>query len=202
MAHVATDPRMTAPADPQAPVPRWRERLVPRTVLGLVVLILSLSVGAAFSGVVLYSYYEFRLNKTENKVDKFIADFGKNVRQANDGIKAQQNRAEADIQAQLAPLRKIQAEGDTLSTLIKTVGQRVFAASGLGGAGAAMSQGFVGDVSSAGIQHDAAIGPGYQGGPLLDSDGNVLGVASRTYAPLGFGTDSVWFGVPIRNACS
>jgi S1-C subfamily serine protease len=299
MAHAATDERVAASAAHAATAPRWRERLVPRTVLGLVALILSLSVGAAFSGVVLYSYYEFRLNKTENKVDKFISDFGKNVKQANDGIKAQQNRAEADIQAQLAPLKKIQAEGDTLSTLIKkvspsmffihsqdeagqpsvgsgfvvasdqdqsliltsytavraatkrpgpdvflrqgsgpdqkvtvwtwdeskdlaliiinkgnlpklaftskdnppTVGERVFAASGLGGGGAAMSQGFVGDVSSAGIQHDAAVGPGFQGGPLLDSDGNVLGVASRTYAPLGFASDSVWFGVPIRSAC-
>jgi S1-C subfamily serine protease len=300
MAHAATDDRIAASAAPKAAHPRLRDRLIPRTVLGLVALILALSVGAAFSGVVLYSYYEFRLNKTETKVDKFIADFGKNVQQANDGIKAQQNRAEAEIQDQLAPLKKIQAEGSTLSNLVKkaspsmffvhsldeagnpsvgsgfvvasdqdqsliltsyttvrastkkpgpdvfirqgngqdqkvtvwtwdeandlaliiiqkgsmpklnmgskdnppTVGERVFAASGLGGGGAAMSQGFVGDVSSAGIQHDAAIGPGFQGGPLLDSDGNVLAVASRTYAPLGFGTDSVWFGVPIRNACS
>src|SRR5205085_7777102 len=113
-------------ADPQAPVPRWRERLVPRTVLGLVVLILSLSIGAAFSGVVLYSYYEFRVNKTESKVDKFIADFSKNVKQANDGIKAQQNRAEAEIQSQLAPLKKIQAEGETLSNLIKEVSPSMF----------------------------------------------------------------------------
>ena len=65
----------------------------------------------------------------------------------------------------------------------------------------AASQGFVGDVSSAGIQHDAAIGPAFQGGPIVNSDGKVVAIASRSYAPLGFGTDGVWFGVPGQAVC-
>jgi S1-C subfamily serine protease len=80
-------------------------------------------------------------------------------------------------------------------------GQRVFAMSGLGASGAAVSQGFIADVSSAGIQHDAAIGSAFQGGPLVNDKGEVIAVASRAYAPLGFGTDAVFFGVPIRAAC-
>jgi S1-C subfamily serine protease len=80
-------------------------------------------------------------------------------------------------------------------------GDRVFALSGLGAAGGAVTEGFVADVSSAGIQNDAAVGPAFQGGPLVNSDGDVLGVASRAYAPLGFRTDTVWFTVPIRSAC-
>jgi S1-C subfamily serine protease len=84
--------------------------------------------------------------------------------------------------------------------VLKT-GQRIFALSGLGAAGAAVSQGFIADVSSAGIQHDAAIGSAFQGGPLVNDKGEVLAVASRAYAPLGFGTDAVFFGVPIRTAC-
>jgi S1-C subfamily serine protease len=83
---------------------------------------------------------------------------------------------------------------------VKT-GERVFAVSGLGAAGGAISQGFVADVSSAGIQHDAAVGPAFQGGPLVNDKGEVLAVASRAYAPLGFVSDSVFFGVPIRSAC-
>lgn len=80
-------------------------------------------------------------------------------------------------------------------------GERVFAVSGLGAAGGAVTQGFVADVSSAGIQHDAAVGPAFQGGPLVNSDGTVVGVASRAYAPLNFATDGVWFAPLIRTAC-
>jgi S1-C subfamily serine protease len=80
-------------------------------------------------------------------------------------------------------------------------GDRIFAVSGLGGSGASVSLGFVGDVSATAIQHDAAVGPAYQGGPLVNSEGELLGIASRAYAPLGFASDDVWFGPPIRTAC-
>src|SRR6185503_395417 len=60
---------------PGAVPPRWRERLVPKTVMGITVLVLAAAIGAAFSGVVLYSYYEYRLNKTEAKVNAFINNF-------------------------------------------------------------------------------------------------------------------------------
>lgn len=81
------------------------------------------------------------------------------------------------------------------------VGDRVFVVSGLGAAGGAISQGFVADVSANGVQHDAPVGAAFQGGPLLTSGGQVLAVASRAYAPLGFAPEAVFFGVPIRAAC-
>ena len=59
-----------------------------------------------------------------------------------------------------------------------------------------MSQGFIAGVSSEGIQHDAPVGAAFQGGPLVNSAGEVLGVASRAYAPLGFAPEAVFFGVP------
>ena len=80
-------------------------------------------------------------------------------------------------------------------------GERVFAVSGLGSQGGAVTQGLVADVSGSGIQHDAPVGPQFQGGPLVTSNGEVVGVASRTFAPLGFATDSVWFAPAIRIAC-
>src|SRR5213082_2221778 len=55
--------------------PRWRERLVPKSIMGVTALVLAAAIGAAFSGVVLYSYYEYRLNKTETKVADFINGF-------------------------------------------------------------------------------------------------------------------------------
>ncbi len=77
----------------------------------------------------------------------------------------------------------------------------MFAISGLGGVGPAITQGFVSDISAAGIMHDAAVGQGFQGGPLVNSDGKVLGISSRAYAPLGYQSDGVWFAIPSKTAC-
>jgi len=82
------------------------------------------------------------------------------------------------------------------------VGDRVFALSGLGTDGGAVTQGVVADVSGNGIQHDAAVGPQFQGGPLLDAEGKLVGITSRRYAPLGFRPDAVFFAVPVREACA
>ena len=80
-------------------------------------------------------------------------------------------------------------------------GDRLFAVSALGASGASIVQGTVADTAKNAIQHDAPVGVQFQGGPLLDSDGKLIGIASRTYSPLGFVPDSVYFGVPVREAC-
>jgi S1-C subfamily serine protease len=82
-----------------------------------------------------------------------------------------------------------------------SLGDRVFAVSGLGTAGGSISQGFVADVSKSGLQHDAPLGTAFQGGPLLNSQGKVVAVASRSFAPLGFVSDDVYFAVPVAGAC-
>lgn len=278
--------------------PPWRERLVPKTVIGIVMLILATAIGSAFSGTVLYAYYDYRLSGNEDRIEKFTAGFDTRFQTALDTIAAEREAAKAEVRKELEPIKKIRAEGETLDALVKKVeksiffvttldeagqpsvgsafavasdneqtlflasyntvraatrtpgppikvrkgdqemaatlvtwqeekdlallvvkkgnvpklefagaepplktGQRIFAVSGLGAAGGAISQGFVADVSSAGIQHDAAIGPAFQGGPLLDDSGKVLALSSRAYAPLGFGSDAVFFGAPIRAAC-
>lgn len=278
--------------------PHWRERLIPRTVLGMATLILAFAIGAAASGVAFYSYYEFKKDSTAKTVDKFVTGFDDRFKTALDTIKAEQENARAEIQKELEPLKKIRAEGQTLEELVKKVqgavwfvrtldeagqpsvgtafavasdsdetllltsyavvraaafspgpqvfvrkgetevratlwtwqperdlallkldrgnqpkldfaatnpplktGERVFAVSGLGAAGGSVTQGFVADVSASGIQSDAAVGTHFQGGPLINSEGKVLGVASRTFAPLGFQSDGVYFSVPIRQAC-
>jgi putative serine protease PepD len=80
-------------------------------------------------------------------------------------------------------------------------GDRVFVVSGLGSSGASISQGTVTDAAGNAIQHDAGIGAAHRGGPLVDADGNVIGVASRAYAPLGFDPLAVFFAPPIALAC-
>ncbi len=82
------------------------------------------------------------------------------------------------------------------------IGERTFVASGLGASGASITQGFVSDVSQGVVQQDAAVGPSFQGGPLLNSDGAVTGVASMNYAPFGFQSQNVTFAVPIRDTCA
>lgn len=271
---------------------------MPRTVLGMVMLLVSAAIGAAFSGAVLYSYYEFRLTENEERVAQFTEGFEEQYNNAIGNIEAEREEAKAAIKKELEPLTKNRAEGETLKDLVKQVspsvwfvrtldeagqpsvgsafvvasddnqtlmltsyatvraatrrpgpevfvrrgdderkatlwtwqedkdlallildqgkqpklefapgstpietGDRIFALSGLGATGGAITQGFVADVFSGGIQHDAQIGPSFQGGPLLSSKGEVLGIASRAYAPLGFGSEGVFFGVPVRTAC-
>ena len=290
---MATTTERPAPTTPSV-VHEVTERLLPRTVLGLTALVLAFAIGAAFSGVVFYSFYEFRKDKS----DAAIEGFDKRRDEAVARINSESDTARSEIQKELEPLRKIRAEGEVLETLSKKVepsvwfvrtldeagqpsvgsafvvasdedqsflltsyntiraatrrpgpqvvvrkgdqevkadlltwqedrdlallviargniakidfasrdpalktGERVFAVAGLGGSGVSITQGFVADVSGNGIQHDAAIGTAFQGGPLVNSDGKALGVASRIYAPLGFTTDEVFFGIPIRAAC-
>jgi S1-C subfamily serine protease len=276
--------------------PRWRGRILPRSVLGISALILAFSLGASLSGVVLYSYYEYRLGQNTDSVNRFENQFNGAVKDAQNAIKAQQDAAKAQIQSQLAPIKQIAAVGETLQALLTkaapslyfvhtldengqpsvgtafavasdshqtllltsfttvkaatrqpgpdvfvrhgtnetkvqvytwqeqrdlalivlpvggqpkldfatqspTIGERVFALSGLGAQGAAITQGFVADIFSDGIQHDAPLGAAFQGGPLIDSDGHVLAIDSIAYAPLGFTTTGVWFAVPDKAAC-
>lgn len=84
---------------------------------------------------------------------------------------------------------------------VKT-GDRIFAVSGLGASGASIVQGSVADVSANAIQHDAPVGVHFRGGPLLNAAGQLVGISSRRYAPVGFVPDSVFFGVPVREACA
>lgn len=278
--------------------PPWRERLIPKSVLGISTLILAVAIGAAFSGTVLYAYYDYRLTNNEQRIEDFTENFDSRFKTAIDTIAAERESAKEEVRKELEPIKKVRAEGETLEALVKKVqpsiwfvstldeagqpsvgsafavasdneqtlmltsyttiraatrapgppvnvrkgdqqlkatlwtwqeekdlalllvpkgdvpklsyigrdtnlktGERLFAVSGLGAAGGAISQGFIADVSANGIQHDVAIGPAFQGGPMVNDKGEVIALASRAYAPLGFGTDAVFFGVPIRMSC-
>jgi S1-C subfamily serine protease len=293
----APSPRPARRGERPAPT-GWRKH-IPTTALGLSVALFCMAVGAAFSGAVLYAYYEYRLGKTDDRVDAFEASFSDAVNEALDTIDEERDSAVGQVQGQLDELERFAASGETLSgllekiqvsvyfvttlddagapsvgsafvvfsdseqsflltsfssvsssttapapaiTLVKgdeqlaadlvswdpandlallsvpkpgmpaltwtatdpptKVGDRVFVVSGLGAAGGSISQGFVAGVSAEGIQHDSPVGAAFQGGPLVDSDGEVLGVASRSYSPLGFNPQAVFFGVPIRNSCA
>ena len=279
------------PARRARPPADWQGRLLPRSILGITALILAASVGAAFSGAVLYAYYAYRLDRGL----EYASTFDERLDTALATIEAEQEQAKAAVRAELEPLQRLGATGDTLEQLVDkvapatyfvstldeagapsvgsafvvfsdaeqsfvltsfttvaaatrapgpeirlrkgeeelvaevvsweegrdlallsiprggmdripwaertTTGERVFSVSGLGGAGGSASQGLVGDVSAVGIQHDTPIGVQFQGAPLVNASGEVVGVSSRRYAPLGFPPDDVLFAPTIADAC-
>jgi hypothetical protein len=65
-----------------------------------------------------------------------------------------------------------------------------------------VSPGLVIDVSAAGLQHTAAVGTAYRGGPLLTGSGEVLGMLSTDYNPLNFDPGAVTFAPNIVAACN
>jgi S1-C subfamily serine protease len=275
------------------------KRMLPTTALGLAGLLFCMSIASAFTGAVLYAFYEYRLGKTEDRVDAFEASFEDRVDEAIGRIDTERDTAVGAVQSQLDDLEKFAASGETLSTILEKaapsvwfvstldeagqpsvgsafvvfsdgeqsfllasfntvraatqkpapaitvrkgdeelpveltswdaandlalltlnrpnlpaltwaptdpplqIGDRVFVVSGLGASGGSISQGFVADVSANGIQHDSPVGAAFQGGPLLNSNGEVLALASRAYSPLGFAPEAVFFGVPIRTSCN
>jgi S1-C subfamily serine protease len=84
----------------------------------------------------------------------------------------------------------------------RAVSRRIFPVSGLGGAGSSLTTGVVIDQSSIGFQHDAPLGAAWQGGPIVNVDGKVFGIASLTYAPLGFPPgEQVHFAASVNEIC-
>jgi S1-C subfamily serine protease len=278
--------------------PDWQGRLLPRSVLGISALLLALALGAAFSGAVLYAYYEFRVDTNEKAIDKYVNGFDDRLDTAKKIIDKERDDARSAVKKELEPLRQVAAGGQTIEDLLKKVGpsvyfvstrgedgspsvgsafvvfadsdnsflltsfetvrastrrpappielrkgndnlpadlvtwdegrdlalvsvkrgnlprlgwstsdpvadpgERVFAVSGLGSQGGSVSQGLISDVSNVGLQHDSPVGVQFQGGPLVTSNGEVVGISSRAYAPLGFRADAVWFAPAIGSAC-
>jgi S1-C subfamily serine protease len=274
------------------PEARWRGRILPRSVLGISVLVLFTALGAAFSGAIFYSYYSYKLTQNE----RFVTSYGEAFEKAQQTIEAEKELAKKEISDALEPLKQLAEEGGTLATLVEKAGpsvwflvtrdesgatavgsafvvasdaeqsflltsysavraatrqpgpgielrkgddkiaatlhtwqeerdlallvidrgslprlkwaegatktgERVFALSGIGGAGASITAGAVADIFDGGIQHSAAVGNAFVGGPLLNRDGEVLAMASLAFAPLGFQGGEVTFAVPIRMAC-
>jgi S1-C subfamily serine protease len=285
-------------ADDGRELPKWAGRLLPRSVLGLAGLLLAASIGAAFSGAVLYAYYDYRLDRTDSRAEEYASTFADRLQDALDTIDVEREEAKAEVRAELEPLQQVAAGGETIARLLEdvapsvwfvstlaedgspsvgtafvvfsdpnqsflltsyttvrastaapgpgvslrkgdesldadlvtwdeqrdlalvsvdrgdlprlawatgdppaAVGERIFAVSGLGSAGGSVSQGLIADVSAAGVQHDAAVGTHFQGAPLVNSNGEVVAVASRTFSPLGFSPEAVFFAPMVDTAC-
>jgi S1-C subfamily serine protease len=276
----------------------FRQRIVPRTAVGIVVLMLAAAIGFAFGGTVLYAYYQYKTDKLEKKVNSFVNGFEERFEKAKEEIDKEKEQAKEEVRKEIEPIKELRASGATLKTLVDKVkdsvylietqnefgqpqvgsafvvtsdaeksylvtsltvvrastrkpgpaivlrkgeerinatlwtwheerdlallivdkgslprvkwapadetpqyGERIFDVAGVGGAGGSITQGFVADVSSVGVEHDAAVTGPFAGGPILNSKGEVLGVGTPGYMPLGFTSDRVTFAPYIRAAC-
>lgn len=82
-----------------------------------------------------------------------------------------------------------------------TVGHSVFAMGGVGGRGATASPGVLLDHSRVGLQHTAAIGTLFVGGPVVDGRGRVIGVATNDYRPYGVDHGGVAVAPDVAGMC-
>ncbi len=85
---------------------------------------------------------------------------------------------------------------------IEAVGGRVFAMSGVGGQGATASPGVLLDHSLSGLQHTVPVGTLFTGGPLVDGEGKVVGVAASNYRPYGLDPGAVAQAPDVRSICA
>jgi S1-C subfamily serine protease len=97
------------------------------------------------------------------------------------------------VTAEALPLLRL-ADPDEVEML---VGRSVFAMSGVGGRGSTASPGTLLDRSDQGVQHTAAIGSVFKGGPIVDSLGQVLGMtttaAGDEFGDVAVGVDASAF---------
>ncbi len=85
---------------------RLHHRVLPRTVLGVSAMMLSLGVGAAFAGASLYAYYDFRLTENETRVDEFSKGFENNFAAAIDEVGKARDSALSSIKESSALIQE------------------------------------------------------------------------------------------------
>ncbi len=90
----------------------------------------------------------------------------------------------------------------TNSVQVDNLGQTVFAISGVGGNGATAVPGVMVDSSRSGIQHTAPVGTLFEGGPLVDGAGRVLGLSSTGFRPYGIDPGQVGQSVDVQIICA
>lgn len=103
-----------------------RHRILPRTVIGTVLLLVALAVGAAFAGTVLYTWYDFRLKETQESVERFTTEFESRFQEASAQITRQREEAEASIEERLVPLRELTEESTSTTELAADIAPSVF----------------------------------------------------------------------------
>jgi hypothetical protein len=84
----------------------------------------------------------------------------------------------------------------------RALGTRAFAISGWGGDGTSISPGIIVGTSTDGFEFSGAVGTAWRGGPIITSDGKILGIASLDYQPNGFNPGEIHDAVFVPIVCN
>jgi S1-C subfamily serine protease len=103
-----------------------RYRVLPRGVIGVSVLLLAFAIGAGFSGVVLFSYYQFRQNQADDKVNALISGYQSQFAKAEADLNAAVSAAKKNITTQLQDVQSQQSSPAQIAALIKQVAPSVY----------------------------------------------------------------------------
>ena len=105
---------------------RFGQRILPRTVIGVVLLMLAAAIGFAFGGTVLYAYYQYRTDKLEKKVDKFVGGFEERFNKAVEDIDKEKEEAKEEVRKEIEPIKELRASGETLRSLVDKVKDSIY----------------------------------------------------------------------------
>ena len=105
---------------------RIGQRVLPKTVVGVVVLMLAAAVGFAFGGTVLYAYYQYKTDKIEKKVNSFVNGFEDRYNKAVADIDKEKEDAKAEVRKEIEPIKELRASGATLKSLVDKVKDSVY----------------------------------------------------------------------------
>lgn len=101
---------------PERPAPWSPSKLLPQNLVGLAALVLFMGLASAFTGAVLYAYYESRLERTSQDIDAFVENFA--IDDVRAAIQAEGDAASQQIEDQLDELEQFAAGGATLEALV------------------------------------------------------------------------------------
>lgn len=97
----------------------WRNtgvgwRILPRTLLGVVVTLLMFAVGAGISGAVLFAYYEARVTDSENKITEFSAGLDQRIAEGVEAVETASATANQRLAVVLGPYAELVQNEDGL----------------------------------------------------------------------------------------
>jgi S1-C subfamily serine protease len=119
---------------PERPAPWSFSKLLPQNLLGLAAVVALMGLASAFTGAVLYAYYESRLERSQQELDDFIEEFS--VDDVRAAIQAEGDAASRQVEDQLDELEQFAAGGATLEALVTGAEPSVFFVSTLDETGA------------------------------------------------------------------
>jgi hypothetical protein len=106
--------------------PGDRPRILPRSVLGIVALVVAGAVGLAFGGTIVYAYYQFDSDRMDKVVDRFASGFDDRYHTAITRLDTARDQAKSQVHQELAPLEKLRASPETLKALIDKVNGAIY----------------------------------------------------------------------------